>query len=218
MTSGPPKRVPLLTLVKGAQGTGDVSRETGEDASDDRALNWSILMAHAQAGDAGAYRRLLTEIVPYLRSLAARRLRDPADIEDSVQDILLTIHAIRYTYDPTRPFGPWLVTIAQRRIIDRLRRRGRLHSREEPLTAEHETLPAEQTNIVDEMSDRHELHEAVENLPAGQREVIRLLKLKEMTLKEAAEATGMSITSLKVTTHRALNSLRKMLSRGNDDQ
>ena len=218
MTSGPPKRVPLLTLVKAAQGTGDVSRETGEDASDDRALNWSILMAHTQAGDAGAYRRLLTEIVPYLRSLAARRLRDPADIEDSVQDILLTIHAIRYTYDPTRPFGPWLVTIAQRRIIDRLRRRGRLHSREEPLTAEHETLPAEQTNIVDEMSDRHELHEAVENLPAGQREVIRLLKLKEMTLKEAAEATGMSITSLKVTTHRALNSLRKMLSRGNDDQ
>src|SRR5215470_15131966 len=103
-----------------------------------------------------------------------------------------SIHAIRYTYDLTRPFGPWLVTIAQRRIIDRLRRRGRLHTRETPLTAEHETLPAEQTNLVDEISDRRELHEAVEHLPASQREAIRLLKLKEMSLKEAAEATGIS--------------------------
>jgi len=38
-----------------------------------------------------------------------------------------------------------------------------------------------------------------------------LLKLKEMSLKEAAVASGMSITSLKVNTHRALKSLRKML-------
>ena len=165
MTSGPRKRVPPLTLVKSSSGSGDAPRDSGDDASGGRELNWSILMAHAQAGDAGAYRRLLAEISPYLRSLAARRHRDPADVEDTVQDILLTIHAIRNTYDPTRPFGPWLVTIAHRRIIDRLRRRGRLQSREQPLTAEHETLPTEQTNIVDEMSDRRELHEAVEHLP-----------------------------------------------------
>lgn len=218
MTSGPRKRVPPLTLVKGASGSGDAGRDTGDDASSERELNWSILMAHAQAGDAGAYRRLLGEISPYLRRLAARRHSDPADIEDTVQDILLTVHAIRYTYDPTRPFGPWLVTIAQRRIIDRLRRRGRLQSREAPLTEEHETFPAEQANLADEMSDRRELHEAVERLPASQREAIRLLKLKEMSLKEAAEVTGMSITALKVATHRALNSLRKMLSRGSGDQ
>ena len=218
MTSGPRKRVPRITLVKGVSGSGDAARNTGDDASSERELNWSILMAHAQAGDTGAYRRLLAEISPYLRSLAARGHSDAADIEDIVQDILLTIHAIRYTYDPTRPFGPWLVTIAQRRIIDRLRRRGRLHTRETPLTAEHETLAAEQANLVDEISDRRELHEAVEHLPASQREAIRLLKLKEMSLKEAAEATGISITALKVATHRALNSLRKMLSRGSGDQ
>ena len=93
-----------------------------------------------------------------------------------------------------------------------------MHTRETPLTAEHETLPAEQTNLVDEISDRRELHEAVEHLPASQREAIRLLKLKEMSLKEAAEATGISVTALKVATHRALNSLRKILSRGSGDQ
>jgi len=45
-----------------------------------------------------------------------------------------------------------------------------------------------------------------------------LLKLREMSLKEAAEATGISVTALKVATHRALNSLRKILSRGSGDQ
>lgn len=218
MTPGPGKRVPALTLVKGARDNGDRPPGASDDVPDDRGLNWSILMAHAQAGDAGAYRRLLTEISPYLRSLAARRQRDPGDVEDTVQDILLTIHAILYTYDPTRPFGPWLVAIANRRIIDRLRRRGRLRSREEPLTAEHETLPAEQTNIDDEMSDRRELHEAVATLPARQREAIQLLKLREMSLKEAAAASGMSVAALKVATHRALNSLRKILSRRSEDR
>jgi DNA-directed RNA polymerase specialized sigma24 family protein len=87
-----------------------------------RDTDWAILMAHAQDGDRSAYQRLLREITPYLRSLAARRHRDPSDVEDAVQDILLTVHAIRHTFDPTRPFGPWLVTIANRRFIDRLRR------------------------------------------------------------------------------------------------
>jgi RNA polymerase sigma-70 factor (ECF subfamily) len=217
MTSGPRKRVPPLTLVKGVSETGDAPRDTGDEASSELGLNWSILMAHAQAGDARAYRRLLAEISPYLRRLAARRHSDPIDIEDTVQDVLLTIHAIRHTYDPTRPFGPWLVTIAQRRIVDRLRRRGRWNSHEAPLTAEHETLPADQANLYDEMSDRRELHEVIERLPTSQREAVRLLKLKEMSLKEAAQVTGMSVTALKVATHRALNSLRKRLSRGSGE-
>jgi RNA polymerase sigma-70 factor (ECF subfamily) len=79
-------------------------------------------MARAQSGDRQAYRRLLDEITPYLRSLAVKSHRDPRDIEDTVQDVLLSVHSIRHTYDPARPFGPWLVAIAHRRIVDRLRR------------------------------------------------------------------------------------------------
>ena len=155
--------------------------------------------------------------MPYLRSLAARRHRDPRDAEDAVQDILLTVHAIRQTYDPTRPFGPWLVTIANRRLVDRLRRQGRLRSRESALTTEHETFPARQANIDDEVSDRRELEAVLGNLPPGQQQAIRLLKLKEMSLKEAAAATGISVTALKVATHRALKNLRKMLSNRSED-
>jgi RNA polymerase sigma-70 factor (ECF subfamily) len=55
------------------------------------------------------------------------------------------------------------------------------------------------------------LREAVDELPPGQRDAIRLLKLKGLSLKEAAAASGMSIAALKVATHRALKSLRKLL-------
>jgi len=92
--------------------------------------DWSDLMANAQDGDRHAYRALLEDMVPYLRALAARRFEEPAGVDDAVQDVLLTVHAVRHTYDPHRPFGPWLVAIANRRIIDRLRRHLRARSRE----------------------------------------------------------------------------------------
>ncbi len=220
MTSGPRNRPPPLTLVEGTSSPAKaISRERGRAGGARHAardLDWSILMARAQGGDREAYRRLLEEITPYLRALAARRHHDPSDVEDAVQDVLLTVHAIRHTYDPTRPFGPWLVAIANRRIIDRLRRQGRARSRETALMAEHETFPAPQANLHEEASDRRALHGAIESLPPGQRVAIRLLKLEEKSLKEAAVASGMSVASLKVATHRALKNLRKLLTKRSD--
>jgi RNA polymerase sigma-70 factor (ECF subfamily) len=143
--------------------------------------------------------------------------RDPADIEDSVQDVLLTVHAIRHTYDPTRPFGPWLVAIAHRRITDRLRRQGRSTARETPLADEHETFAAPDANYHESMSAARALREAIERLPQGQRDAIKLLKLQEMSLKEAATASGMSVAALKVATHRAMKKLRATFMKpGND--
>src|ERR671919_2815924 len=94
----------------------------------DGSATWSALMARAQEGDRCAYRRLLEEITPYLRSLAAKHRALSGETEDTVQDILLTLHAVRHTYDPRRPFGPWLLAIARRRIADRLRHHGRIEA------------------------------------------------------------------------------------------
>jgi RNA polymerase sigma-70 factor, ECF subfamily len=177
-------------------------------------------MARGQDGDRDAYRALLEDITPYLRALASRCFRDAGDIEDAVQDVLLTVHAVRHAYDPSRPFGPWLVAIANRRIIDRLRRQMRARSREIELreielTAEHETFSAHQANLQSDFggtsADEAVLHAAIEQLPTDQRQAIRLLKLKEMSLNEAALASGKSVSALKVATHRAIKSLRKLL-------
>jgi RNA polymerase sigma factor (sigma-70 family) len=195
---------PALSLVKDA---------VPPSSPPDRSLDWSICMARAQGGDREAYQRLLEEIAPYIRSLAARRLPNRADIEDTVQDVLLTVHAVRHTYDPMRPFGPWLVAIAQRRIVDGLRRRGRTGARETALDTEHETFTAPDANYHEAASDGRALHAALEGLPPRQREAIRMLKLEEMSLKEAAAASGMSVAALKVATHRGLKNLRKLFGK-----
>lgn len=170
--------------------------------------DWSRLMANAQDGNHEAYGQLLEEVVPYLRSLAWHRLRNGEDVEDAVQDILLIIHAIRDTYDPGRPFGPWLVTIASHRISDHLRERTHRLKREVALGPEHETFVAGNPNLPDVAVDSHRLRSLVETLPPAQRWAIKLLKLQEMSLKEAAQLTGMTVGALKIASHRAMKALR----------
>jgi len=177
--------------------------------------DWSRLMARAQDGDREAYRTLLQAVTPYVRALGARAFREPSDVEDAVQDVLLTIHAVRHTYDPNRPFGPWLVAIANRRIIDRIRRYSRAQRRETEFTAEHETFLTDPANLPTDVAETAEteatLRDAIDQLPPDQRQAIHMLKLNEMSLKEAAEASGRSVAALKVATHRAIKSLRKLL-------
>lgn len=215
------KRVAPLAVVSNND---SASARLGPEAADAsrarsalRDVDWSVLMARAQDGDAASYRRLLVEIAPYVRSLVARRMRDPRDVEDTVQDVLLTVHSIRHVYDPARPFTPWLVTIAHRRSVDRLRRRGRARAMDAALKAEYETFGEPQANINESRSEDRALHQAVERLPMGQRQAVKLLKLQEMSLKQAAAASGMSIPALKVAVHRAMKNLRKMLGGKSDD-
>lgn len=192
-----------LTLVSSGSAATETERARHLD------LDWTILMGRAQNGDSAAYLRLLQEITPHLRAISARYHRDPRDLEDTVQDILLTVHSIRETYDPTRPFGPWLLGIANRRAIDRLRRQGRQRAREYPLSRSHDVVTT--PDDIEETANKLQLHSAIGALPAAQRQAIEMLKLKEMSLRDASEESGMSISSLKVATHRALQSLRRIL-------
>jgi RNA polymerase sigma-70 factor (ECF subfamily) len=155
-------------------------------------------------------------MTPYLRSLAGRCFKESADVEDAVQDVLLTVHMVRHAYDPTRPFGPWLVAIANRRIIDRLRRDTRRRAREVALSADHETFADPATNLRKETLDGAALGQAIDRLPPDQRRTITMLKLNEMSLKEAAAASGRSIPALKVMTHRAMKNLRGLLKSQGD--
>ena len=55
------------------------------------------------------------------------------------------------------------------------------------------------------------LQRAIQALPTGQRQAIELLKLQELSLKEASAASGQSVGALKVATHRAMAAVRKAL-------
>jgi RNA polymerase sigma factor (sigma-70 family) len=177
----------------------------------------SALMAAAQAGDADAYARLLRACVPLIKGIARRCGLAPDSAEDVVQDVLMTIHRARATYDPGRPFDAWLRVIAERRAIDHLRRSRRQGAREvhAPLASEtHADEGAPPDSGLDRAADAGRIGEAISGLPDRQREAVRFLVIEERSLAEAAAATGRSTGSLKVNLHRALKALRLRLKRG----
>lgn len=172
---------------------------------------WEAWMVAAQGGDARAYDRFLRAILPFLRAVIRRRIADPAEAEDAVQDTLLTLHQLRASYQPGRPIRPWLAAIAGRRAIDRLRRRGRRQGREIPIEDVAVTLAASAANQGEARVAAAELRAAVAELPAAQRTALGLAKLQDLPLAEASARSGMSVGALKVATHRAVKALRKRL-------
>lgn len=174
--------------------------------------SWPDLLARAQTGDGAAYRRFLLEVPGFLRAIVGRTGVPVDAIEDVVQETLITLHAIRHTYAPDRPIKPWLTAIARRRAVDWRRRRTGAASHEIPMPefAAETFADPESNRDLDRNDARKTVHEMVARLPPGQRQAVEMLKLQEMSLAEAAAATGQSTTALKVATHRALASLRKM--------
>ncbi|UEM25183.1 sigma-70 family RNA polymerase sigma factor (plasmid) [Skermanella mucosa] len=186
---------------------------------DDDRDHLAVLMRAAQAGNAAAYARLLREVAPIVRRTVGSRWGTGPDAEDIVQDVLLSVHAVRHAYDPGRPFLPWLLAIVRNRVADAARRHARravsevaIEAPPEAFSPEHFAGDAAGTDREGITSDR--LRIAIADLPRRQRIAVELLKVDEMSLKEAAAATGMSVAALKVAMHRAIRSLRAALGRG----
>lgn len=181
-----------------------------ETASDGE---WSRLMEAAQAGDGAAYARLLRDILPFIRAVVGRHHRAADRVEDVVQDVLLTLHRVRHTYDPARPFTHWLATLARRRSIDLLRRKARIAAVEIADDAAYETFADPGANNESERHARRgALSDAMAALPQRQRQAVELTKLRELSLAEASQASGMSIGALKINVHRAIKAMRKRLT------
>lgn len=205
----------IATTDRIGSGYGLATRSTasaGRNDEQDRQL--SALMRKAQDGNQAAYASLLREVLPILKRVVQARLGflPATDREDLVQDILLSLHAARASYDPARPFQPWLMTIAHNRMVDQARRNSRRAANEVSVD-EYPTHVADVDAgaAADGYGDPEQLRQAIKALPKGQRSAIELLKLREMSLKEASQATGISISALKVSVHRAIRGLRTSL-------
>lgn len=167
------------------------------------------LMAAAQLGDSAAYRRLLVEVAPVVRRMIARHWAGLAEVEDIAQDVLLSLHLVRGTYDPARPFLPWLAAIVHHRLADAQRR----HMQQDKIEAAAGTLSKTIAiqpfkDPVEAREDACALRRAIDHLPEGQRRALELIKLRELSLKQAAAISGMTIPALKVSIHRGIRALR----------
>lgn len=185
---------------------------TIEGRKDDE--SWGELLAAAQRGDAAAYRLFLVSVTPFIRAVVRNSGRWPDDVDDIVQDSLLTVHRVRHTYEPGRPVKPWLAAIANRRSIDAMRRRGRIGSQEVHNEAAYETFADPHANNGEAQDTARVLAQMTSGLSPGQKEALALVKLKELSLVEASSVSGQSVAALKVNIHRAIKKMRRNLSKG----
>lgn len=177
----------------------------------------AALMAAAQGGDRTAYDTLLRDCISFVKGVA-RRSGVPSDrVDDVVQDVLMTIHRARQTYDPSRSFSAWLHAIASRRAIDVLRQTGRRSAREvhAPIAFEsHADESADPATGLHRADAAGRIAQALATLPERQREAVQVLVLDDRSLAEASAATSRSKGALKVNLHRALRALRASLGQG----
>jgi len=191
--------------------TDRVMAKPGIDAAD-------VAMERYSNGDNAAFAELYDAIAPRLLRFLRKATRDDRDAEDLMQQTLLQIHRERGSFIPGARVIPWASTIARRLMIDSARRRRveqRLFSdapaHEDRMT--HELTTA--TNAAEDLlfASRLEgrIQERLDALPETQRTAYQLLQQKGLSLKEAAEVLGTSVTAVKLRAHRAYAALRNVV-------
>lgn len=165
----------------------------------------SDLMRRANRGDAVAYRQLLQELASLLRRSAGRHGSKctPEDIEDAVQEALLTLHLKRHTWDECRPLLPWIRAILQNKVADALRRRG---------DGVHLSIDGFAETLADvpiEVASRVDTEVVLASLKGRQRDVVVSISIEGGSARQVAVRLGMTEVAVRVCLHRALKAMAR---------
>src|ERR1700722_2456717 len=177
---------------------------------EEREQCWTEAMRAERRGDTVAYERMLKEIATAMRrSLAPRLARvglGTDEVEDLVQEILIGLHGKRHSWDPARPFLPWLHAIARYKLIDFTRHRRRETRRRVDLPLEDwleiVESPADEANRSMWEVDRH-----LAVLPVSQRKIVRAIAVEGASVRSVAQGFATSEGVVRMTIHRAIGRL-----------
>ncbi len=164
------------------------------------------LIRGLQAGEAGAYERLLQDYGDRLVRFARRHVGD-AEAEDLVQEVFLRVHRAIGSYDPSGSFAAWLFTIAHRLCLDQRRSRTPL-KRAGPLD---EDVADRRTTTGPDDGLRDALAKAVANLPPEQKQVFLLREEGDLSFQEIADVMKCPLNTALGRMHYAMENLRKSL-------
>ncbi|MBM9595970.1 sigma-70 family RNA polymerase sigma factor [Roseitranquillus sediminis] len=175
------------------------------------------LLRRGRDGDRVAYHAFLTDLSVRLRRqmCASARGLGGADVEDLVQEILLSVHASRVTWDASRPVLPWIAAIARYRLADALRRRGRAGRLFDEMALLLETFDMSAANSTsEELVNSMSMIRAMDELSATERRAFTLVRLRGHSSAEAARLSGSTVAAVKVAVHRAARKLQALVAQG----
>jgi RNA polymerase sigma-70 factor (ECF subfamily) len=166
-------------------------------------------MAAAHRGDKRLYERLLREIAAAIERYIQRRFGMLSFTDDCVQECLLAVHNARHTYDPARPFRPWLFCLVRNKTIDLLRRSYGAR----PM---HEDIDDARLAVTPEHETGTEVEDILARLDPRFRSALVLTKVIGYSLSEAAGHSGISEAAMKSRVSRAVRAAELLLNAERD--
>jgi RNA polymerase sigma-70 factor (ECF subfamily) len=161
--------------------------------------------------DANA-RGVWAEVEKHLRPFVARRVDDPSDVGDVLQEIYLRVQTGLPDLRDSERFGPWVYRVARNALADHLRSRARHHpegARYAPSEIAEAVVPDDEPDAERELATY--LTTFVAALPTPYREALVLTELQEMNHKDAAQMLGISLPAMKARVRRGRQQIRQML-------
>ena len=161
-------------------------------------------MLAAADGGSAAQESLLRQVAPLFRSFFSRRVgSDSPDLDDLVQESLIALHTRRASFDRSRPFTPWLFSIARHKLMDHFRKSRRFES----VDSLSEVLVAE--GFERSSNAAMDVERLLKVLPPKQAFAIRETKIHGLSVAEAAERRSLTASDIKVSVHRGMMALSR---------
>jgi len=177
------------------------------------------LIERAQRGDKDAFATLVQRYYRNIYNLAYRMTGNREDAMDITQEVLLRAFRAIGSFEPDRPFLPWIYRITWNICADRGRKIGRTPAEESMDDAESgaSRIPSQAVGPDGELEKRETariLRDAIDQLTDGYRELIILFHLEGLSIKEISEVTDLKETVIKNRLYRGRQMLKKILEAG----
>ncbi len=171
------------------------------------------MIEQAASGDRRAFGELVTRYQRRLFRFVFMLLKSADTANDVVQDAFVNAWQAMNTFEPDRPFYPWLSTIARNLALNRLKKDARQKPASE-LDEDFENVPAEALDPLDKMIEKENdrvFARAVMSLPEQYREVFVLRMFEKMPYDQIAKQLNISPGTVDSRLHRARAKLMEML-------
>jgi RNA polymerase sigma-70 factor, ECF subfamily len=174
----------------------------------------ATLMQQLLRRDVSAFEELYERHSRIVYSLVLRILRQGSTAEEVVQDIFLQLWRNSARYDLSRPFVPWLLTLARNRALDHLRLKSERQRRREEQTEEFPQIASaapEYEKALDEGRRAERVRVLIGSLPAAQKKAIELAYFEGLSHSEIATALNEPLGTVKSWIRNGLMRLKESL-------
>jgi RNA polymerase sigma-70 factor (ECF subfamily) len=189
----------------------------GRAAGDTRGTELSALLGQAARGDTGAFEAVCRHIAPPVFGMVRSVVRDLSQSEEVAQEVLVEVWQSASRFDRERGSAmAWVMTIAHRRAVDRVRAEHRLAERE--LRAA--SFAVAYDDVVEEAEaslDQERVRRCLRSLTELQREAVTLAYYGGHTHRQVAELLGVAIGTVSTRMRDGLIRLRDCMGVGRED-